>query len=445
MAVVGSATKKPAYGSNISNFDPTNDKHKQIADLGMQWQAASGNKQLQGQLNQQANAIRNSIGNGGSYDSIKGVHTMGMEKQQPMPPSPISYGGGGGGGGGGSSWSPPETPTISFDDASKQVSGQLDPLFARALQNLKNNQYQNEMNAGERASKIGGSHSGLQQDQLNKIALASQGQAADMEASKQAKIAEMAQALVNRDQDRADRIREQLFSEYMGQQNLGLQQGQLTGNYNNQRTLAGQQQDWGQNMDWADRTGYMRNGIQTLAGKQFNAQQDQRQQDNQFREKQFTTQEAQRQWDNTFKTQQFDFTKAQQLWENTFKDKSFDQSVKQFSQQMGLDWSKLNQQQSQFVSEMAFKNKAQQLDQNKFDWSKDPSNPSYYGSSSKPKETQIPSKDSYENLSATKNEMSKSSNVTNQEAKSYANSVRDQFSDSDYRDLMKWIDEKFIN
>lgn len=50
---------------------------------------------------------------------------------------------------------------------------------------------------------------------------------------------------------------------------FGLSQGQLTGNYAGGRTLAGSAQDWGQQMDLADRTGVL-NGQSTLAGKQAN-------------------------------------------------------------------------------------------------------------------------------------------------------------------------------
>lgn len=47
---------------------------------------------------------------------------------------------------------------------------------------------------------------------------------------------------------------------------FGLNVGQLTGNYGGGRTLAGSQQDWGQQMDLTDRLGYLPNGNGVSAG-----------------------------------------------------------------------------------------------------------------------------------------------------------------------------------
>lgn len=51
------------------------------------------------------------------------------------------------------------------------------------------------------------------------------------------------------------------------ERDYGLQVGQLTGNFNGQRTLAGQQFDWSRQVDAANLTGYL-GGQQTLAGLQ---------------------------------------------------------------------------------------------------------------------------------------------------------------------------------
>jgi hypothetical protein len=109
---------------------------------------------------------------------------------------------------------------ITYDQATNQVSQQVDPMYQRALENIKTQKYQNELNSGEMASKRGLAHSGLAADQLNKIAIASQGQIADTEAQRASKIAEMSQALVERDQDRAMQLRNQAFQEYMANQSL---------------------------------------------------------------------------------------------------------------------------------------------------------------------------------------------------------------------------------
>lgn len=64
----------------------------------------------------------------------------------------------------------------------------------------------------------------------------------------------------------------QIYNELLAaERNFGLQQGQLTGNYGSQRTLAGQQLDWGKTVDTANLTGNL-GGQKTLAAQnqQFN-------------------------------------------------------------------------------------------------------------------------------------------------------------------------------
>jgi hypothetical protein len=116
----------------------------------------------------------------------------------------------------------------------------------------------------------------------------------------------------------------------------------LTGNYEGGRTLAGQQFDYGQQVD----------------NRNFDYQAGRDQvMDNRYDE-QFDFQKSQQEWDNAFREGQFDFQKAQQLWDNNFKNKSFEQGIQQFSQQLGLDYTRLSQQQQRFVAEMAYKNEA---------------------------------------------------------------------------------------
>jgi hypothetical protein len=124
-------------------------------------------------------------------------------------------------------------PTLSFDEAANRARQQLDPLYQRALENIRAQKYQNELNASEMASKRGLAHSGLAADQLTKIAIASQGQIASAEAEKAARIAELAQAMVERDQDRAFRERQQAFQEFLGNSDLGFRYDQF--NYGKER------------------------------------------------------------------------------------------------------------------------------------------------------------------------------------------------------------------
>lgn len=114
---------------------------------------------------------------------------------------------------------------ISYDQAASQAGQQVDPLYQRALENVKAQKYQNELNSGEIAAKRGLGHSGLAADQLTKIAIASQGQMSDIEAERAAKIAQMAQEMVQRDQDRADRLRAQQYQEFADQRGYDYQVG----------------------------------------------------------------------------------------------------------------------------------------------------------------------------------------------------------------------------
>lgn len=161
---------------------------------------------------------------------------------------------------------------------------------------------------------------------------------------------------------------------------------QLTGNINGQRTLAGQNQDYAKQTDQRDYNYQV--GRDNVGDARFDQQFDYQQgrdnvADSQFNQK-FTFEKAQQEWQNTFAKEQFSEQKASDLWERTFKDKSFNQSVKEAAQRIGLDYSQLAQNQKQFVTEQAFREKGFKLDQSKFAWSKDPSNPDNIA---KPKET----------------------------------------------------------
>jgi hypothetical protein len=133
-------------------------------------------------------------------------------------------------------------PTLSFDEAANRARQQLDPLYQRALENILAQKYQNELNAGEIAAKRGLSHSGLAADQLTKIAIASQGQIASVEAEKAARIAELAQAMVERDQDRAFRERQQAFQEFLGNADLDYRYDQF--NYGKHRDAEMDRRYW---------------------------------------------------------------------------------------------------------------------------------------------------------------------------------------------------------
>lgn len=130
----------------------------------------------------------------------------------------------------------PRWNAISYDDAVKQAQDQLDPLYQRALENIKAQKYQNELNASEMASNRGLSHSGLAADQMTKIAIASQGQMADAEAQRASETAKLAQALMERDFDQAMQLRQQALQEYLANANTNLNYNQAAyGQYADQR------------------------------------------------------------------------------------------------------------------------------------------------------------------------------------------------------------------
>jgi hypothetical protein len=127
--------------------------------------------------------------------------------------------------GGGSNYTP--RPRLTYDEAANRVKQQLDPLYDRAVENIRRQRYQNELNASEVASKRGLSHSGLAADQLNKIAIASQSNVSDLDAKRASQIAEQAQRMMEREDDLELRERAQALSEQLGLGQLDLSRDQF--------------------------------------------------------------------------------------------------------------------------------------------------------------------------------------------------------------------------
>jgi hypothetical protein len=114
---------------------------------------------------------------------------------------------------------------VDFATAQKQVSGQVDPLFQRAIQGVQQQKYANDVQAGSVAASRGLGHSGLAADQLNKIAIAAQGQIGDLNAQKASQIAQMSNDLVWRDKEYSLQNRGQLYNEWNNNRNFTYQQG----------------------------------------------------------------------------------------------------------------------------------------------------------------------------------------------------------------------------
>ena len=112
---------------------------------------------------------------------------------------------------------------LDYATAQKQVSKQVDPVYKQAVQNVQAQKYQNDIQSGQVAANRGLARSGLAADSLNKNAIAAQGQIGSLNADRSSQIAQMAQSLVNRDQDVSMQKRSQAYNEYMGQQNFNYQ------------------------------------------------------------------------------------------------------------------------------------------------------------------------------------------------------------------------------
>jgi hypothetical protein len=253
-----------------------------------------------------------------------------------------------------------------------------------------------------------------------------------------------------------------LLNQYNQDRSFGLQEAGLTGILNGQQTLAAREADRNYGLNLGQLTGTF-NGQRTLAGQQFDygKQTDQRNFDYQkgVDQRNFDFQKGQQEWDNNFRQGQFDWQKAQQAWENAFKEKDFDQQIKQFASQMGYNWASLNQRQQEALADQAFRNKSFQLQQDQFDYSKDPNNPDNIyklaeidklKNSSSSSGSTLSDKDSTDNynglyddfnspeLTATAKQLGLSEKEL---ARNLLGQNKSFLSDSDYSKLSNWINE----
>jgi hypothetical protein len=231
---------------------------------------------------------------------------------------------------------------LNYDSAKKQAEDKYNPLFEQAVKGVQDQQYQNELNSGQSAAVRGLAHSGLAQDALTKLAIASQGQIAGLNAQKMSNVADMAQQLVDRDQSRGDALRGQMFNEYNSNRNFDY--GQYRDNvgdvrysneqaYNKYRDQVGDQQwqsqfDYNKGRDniadqrYTDETAYNRNrdtiGDQRYADEtKYNRSQDALQQRN---------------WQS-----QFDYGKSQDSLANQWKQKEWSQISPAELKRMAID------------------------------------------------------------------------------------------------------------
>jgi hypothetical protein len=285
-----------------------------------QEQAAGANKDRLNQINHWANQVRGAAGlDNNKYGA--GV-TLQQASQQPKQPTRPTF-------------SPPQANTLSWGDATGRVQQQLDPLFQRAVKNVMAQKYKNELNAGELASKRGLAHSGLAADLQNKVALQTQSDVSGLEAEKASRVAQMAQALINKQEDDALRLRQQAFQEYLGQSNLGLQYDQF---------------DYGK-------------------------EQDQRSWDWKSDERDYGRGQDQKAWDWKTDEREYGRGQDQKSWE--WKEKEFNQNVKQFGLQHALSKYSAEQNAAQGWASNSLSKERFGLEKEKFEYDKN--NPSSSG------------------------------------------------------------------
>jgi hypothetical protein len=112
---------------------------------------------------------------------------------------------------------------LTYQQAQTQAGQQLDPLYNRALQNVNQQKYQSDVQAGQVSAARGLGHSGLAADQLNKIAIAAQGQIGDLSAQHASQLAQSAQELMNNDKTYGLQARSQAYQEYAGDRDYNYQ------------------------------------------------------------------------------------------------------------------------------------------------------------------------------------------------------------------------------
>ncbi|MGF6951863.1 hypothetical protein QF028_004368 [Neobacillus sp. B4I6] len=114
---------------------------------------------------------------------------------------------------------------MDYKTAQKQVSGQVDPLFNRAIQGINQQKYQSDVQAGQVAAARGLGHSGLAADQLNKIAIGAQGQIGDLNAQRASQLAQMSNDLMWRDKEFGMQDRAQKYNEFNSDRGYNYQVG----------------------------------------------------------------------------------------------------------------------------------------------------------------------------------------------------------------------------
>ena len=260
-------------------------------------------------------------------------------------------------------------------------------------------------------------------------------------------------------------IQSQMAQAQMNQSNsdrsYGLDLAGLTGNINGQQTLASRNADRGYGLDLAGLTGNI-GGQQTLASQSLGLQAqnqgfNQNLQTNQYNQdvnntkfnqnlqtkqlersnfesdRSYQLAKSSQDWNQTFQKEQYSDQKAQQIWDNTFKDKSFTQSMADAAASRGLQWANLNQNDKEFLANQTFREKSFTADQEqrKLD--------NTYRDNQSGNKPKVDPKLSAEAYAHYKSEVDNSSYSKSQKL-AFAESIKDEMTDSDYANFVKGIE-----
>jgi hypothetical protein len=250
-------------------------------------------------------------------------------------------------------YTPPAPTGLTFDQAKGQVSGQIDPMFARALEALQVQKRQDQLDGDQLGMARGGAHSGLAADLQNKVGIAASGKASDLDAQRQTQIAQMAQDLVKYGQDYDLRNKQAALAEYLGISGLDLQkQGQqadYTGILNGMQTMQSKNADRGYGLDLAGLSGQLPGSLgggQTMQAKSLAFDQG-------MQNRQMTNQEQSTSFNQSMQTKQFDYQKVQDDIKNGQWTTQTENQMKQWAEGNKLNWAQFDQSTKQALAQIA--------------------------------------------------------------------------------------------
>lgn len=114
----------------------------------------------------------------------------------------------------------PSYNPISYSEAQSRAQGQIDPIYTRALENVRASIQPSKLDADQVAAARGGLHSGLAADLQNKVQINANSKMADLQGDQASKIAQLAQAMVDQDFNQQQSIQQNAFQQWLASQNF---------------------------------------------------------------------------------------------------------------------------------------------------------------------------------------------------------------------------------